>query len=59
MSFISRTRRKSSLSKEYANYLTYKHRKTSIAGGELEDMDFETDTPEKGYLSYYREEREW
>ncbi len=47
---------KVAFAQEYANYLTYKHRKTSIAGGELEDMDFETDTPEKGYLSYYREE---
>jgi len=45
---------------EFANYfalfLTYKHRKASIAGGDVEDMDFELDAPNTGFLSMYREE---
>lgn len=41
---------------DFALYLTYKHRKSSIAGGEIEDMDFEIDTPNTGFLSMYREE---
>lgn len=44
---------------EFANYfalfLTYKHRKSSIAGGEIEDMDFDLETPNTGFLSMYRE----
>jgi hypothetical protein len=35
--------------------LTYKHRKSSIAGGEIEDMDFDLETPNTGFLSMYRE----
>jgi hypothetical protein len=42
--------------KYFALYLTYKHRKSCIAGGEIEDMDFETEEPLSGYLSMYREE---
>jgi hypothetical protein len=42
--------------KDFALYLTYKHRKSCIAGGEIEDMDFETEEPLSGYLSMYREE---
>lgn len=42
--------------KDFALYLTYKHRKSSIAGGEIEDMDFDLEFPESGFLSSYREE---
>lgn len=42
--------------KDFSLYLTYKHRKSSIAGGELEDVDFDEEYPDKGYLSMYREE---
>lgn len=41
---------------DFALYLTYKHRKSSIAGGEIEDLDFEEDVPNSGFLSMYREE---
>ena len=41
--------------KDFALFLTYKHRKSCIAGGEIEDMDFETEEPLSGYLSMYRE----
>lgn len=41
---------------DFALFLTYKHRKSCIAGGEIEDMDFETEEPLSGYLSMYREE---
>lgn len=40
---------------DFALFLTYKHRKASIAGGEIEDMDFDLETPNTGYLSQYRE----
>jgi hypothetical protein len=40
---------------DFALFLTYKHRKSSIAGGEIEDMDFDLDTPNTGFLSMYRE----
>lgn len=42
--------------KDFALYLTYKHRKSSIAGGEIEEMDFDDEYPNSGYLSVYREE---
>lgn len=42
--------------KDFTLYLTYKHRKSSIAGGDLEDMDYDNDSPNSGYLSAYREE---
>ena len=41
---------------DFALFLTYKHRKSSIAGGEIEDMDFDLETPNTGFLSMYREE---
>lgn len=41
---------------DFALYLTYKHRKSSIAGGEIEDMDFDEEVPNSGYLSMYREQ---
>ena len=42
--------------KEFALFLTYRHRKSSIAGGDIEDMDFDLEVPNKGYLANYREE---
>lgn len=45
-----------SFANDFALYLTYKHRKSSIAGGEIEDMDFDEDIPNSGFLSMYREE---
>lgn len=41
--------------KDFALYLTYKHRKSSIAGGDIEDMDFDIEAPNTGFLSMYRE----
>ncbi|MCA2594008.1 MAG: hypothetical protein IM526_02455 [Microcystis sp. M38BS1] len=44
--------------KDFALYLTYKHRKNSIAGGVGIDEDWEFDEdnpPNSGYLSQYRE----
>lgn len=40
---------------DFALFLTYKHRKSSIAGGELEDVDYDEEYPSSGYLSMYRE----
>lgn len=40
---------------DFALFLTYKHRKSSIAGGEIEDMDFDNEYPNSGFLSMYRE----
>jgi hypothetical protein len=40
---------------DFSLYLTYKHRKASIAGGDVEDMDFDLETPNTGFLSMYRE----
>jgi hypothetical protein len=47
---------KVSFANDFALYLTYKHRKSSIAGGEIEDMDFDEEAPNTGFLSVYREE---
>ena len=47
---------KVAFAKDFALYLTYKHRKSSIAGGEIEDMDFDIEYPNTGFLSMYREE---
>lgn len=41
--------------RDFALFLTYKHRKASIAGGEIDDMNFDLETPNTGYLSMYRE----
>lgn len=45
---------------EFANdfslYLTYKHRKSSIAGGQLEDVDYDEEYPTSGFLANYRQE---
>jgi hypothetical protein len=40
---------------DFALYLTYKHRRNSIAGGGVEDIDFDADVPPSGYLAQYRE----
>lgn len=40
---------------DFSLYLTYRHRKSSIAGGDIEDMDFDLEYPNTGYLSMYRE----
>jgi hypothetical protein len=42
--------------KDFALYLTYKHRRNSIAGGNTEDMDFDLEAPNTGYLSMFREQ---
>lgn len=47
---------KVAFAKDFALYLTFKHRKNSIAGGEIEDMDFDLENPNTGYLSMVREE---
>lgn len=47
---------KVAFAKDFAEYLTYKHRKNSIAGGDIEEMDFDKDVPNTGYLSAYREQ---
>jgi len=41
---------------DFALFLTYKHRKSSIAGGDIEDIDFDLEYPNTGFLSMYREE---
>lgn len=47
---------KVSFAKDFSDYLTYKHRRNSIAGGETEDMDFDIEVPNTGFLSNYREQ---
>jgi hypothetical protein len=42
--------------RDFSLFLTYKHRKSSIAGGVLEDVDYEEEYPETGFLSNYRQE---
>lgn len=41
--------------KDFAKYLTYRHRKSSIAGGDTDVLDLEDDMPKTGFLSIYRE----
>ena len=40
---------------DFSLYLTYRHRKSSIAGGDIDDMDFDEEVPNTGFLSMYRE----
>jgi len=47
---------KVAFAQEYANLLTYKYRKSAIAGGETEDIDLSKEKPTKGYLATYRED---
>jgi len=42
--------------KDVADYYTYRHRKSAIAGGDVEDIDFDEEVPSTGYLANYREE---
>lgn len=42
--------------RSYADYLTYRSRLSVIAGGDIEDMDFDEENPNTGYLSIYRQE---
>lgn len=46
---------KVSFASDFSLYLTYRHRKSSIAGGDIDDMDFDEDAPNTGFLSMYRE----
>lgn len=47
---------KVSFAKDFANWLTYRHRRNSIAGGDISELDLEEgDTPSSGFLSSYRE----
>jgi uncharacterized membrane protein YkvA (DUF1232 family) len=41
--------------KDFSLYLTYRHRKSSIAGGDIEEMDFDEEVPNTGFMSNYRE----
>lgn len=41
---------------DFAHYLTYKHRRNSIAGGIDEDFDLDVEAPPTGYLSMLRED---
>lgn len=47
---------KVAFAKDFGLFLTYKHRKSTIAGGDIEDMDFDLEEPSSGFLSMYREE---
>ena len=40
---------------DFTLFLTYKHRKSSIAGGDLEDVDYDEEYPNTGFLSMYRD----
>jgi len=40
---------KVSFANDFTLYLTYKHRKSSIAGGDVEDMDFDEETQTQGF----------
>lgn len=40
---------------DFSLYLTYRHRKSSIAGGDIEDMDLDDEVPNTGFLAMYRE----
>ena len=46
---------KVSFANDFVLYQTYKHRKSSIAGGKVDDVDYEDEYPDTGYLSMYRE----
>jgi hypothetical protein len=46
---------KVAFAKDFSLFLTYRHRKSCIAGGDTEEMDFDEEVPNTGYLSAYRE----
>ena len=41
--------------KDFSLWLTYRHRRNSIAGGDISELDLSKDKPETGFLSMYRE----
>lgn len=47
---------KVSFAKDVADYFTYRHRKSAIAGGDTTNIDFDDDIPESGYLYQMRDE---
>ena len=40
---------------DFSLYLTYRHRKSSVAGGDIEDMDLDDEVPNTGFLAMYRD----
>lgn len=52
---LIKTGEKVDFAKDFSLYLTYRHRKSSIAGGNIEDYDFDEEVPNTGFLSNYRE----
>ena len=42
--------------KDFADWLTYRHRRNSIAGGDLSDINLYEEEPSSGFLFQYREE---
>ncbi len=46
---------KVAFAKDFALFLTYRHRKSCIAGGNTEEMDLDEEIPNTGYLANYRE----
>lgn len=44
-----------SFANDVAEYYTYRHRRSAIAGGDIDEMDFDEETPNTGYLANYRE----
>ena len=46
---------KVNFAEDFTLYLTYKHRKSSIAGGDIEDTDFDDEQPNTGFLAMYRD----
>ena len=48
---------KVSFAKDFADYLTYRHRRSAIAGGDISEKNLqEGDSPDSGYLAYIRED---
>lgn len=41
--------------KDFADWLTYRHRRNSIAGGDISDLNLYEEEPTSGFLSCYRE----
>lgn len=46
---------KVAFAKDYADYLTYRHRRNSIAGGDTEDIDLNEEDPVSGFLKQVRD----
>lgn len=47
---------KVAFAQDFAHYLTYKHRKSAIAGGKIDEIDLDEEAPPTGYLSMLRED---